>query len=200
MKKDKGYFLVLNLEGEKPNDEFVGFHTVFGDDTSPTYEGPTGKVKASKWSYRTTTTKKNVVIERDEEIMKFLKSLCEAAGCTDWWNSVDEKYDSIEDFVTALNTDKPFAGVWVNWCIGGRQYTKQNGYKGWDLHLPKFSKDGIPFEAIDAVKSRLAIFDYDAHTEITEPKEVDNFNDDIPVDEDDNGGLPDMTDAAEFEL
>lgn len=200
LKKDDAYFVVMNLEGEKPSEDFVGFHTVFGDESSPTFEGPTAKVKASKWSYRTSTTKKGVVIDRDEEIMKFLKNLCEALGCVDWWNAVDNKYETIQDFVTAFNKEKPFAGIWANWCIGGRQYTKPNGYKGWDLHLPKFSKDGIPFEAVDVANSRLAIFNYDAHTEITEAKPVDDFEDIAVDDTAVHSDLPDMEDAADFEL
>jgi hypothetical protein len=69
---DKGYFLLLHLETEKPNEEFVGFHTVFGDDSSPTFEGQTGKVKASRWAYKDATTPKGVEISRDKEMMKLL--------------------------------------------------------------------------------------------------------------------------------
>ena len=196
LKKDDSYFLVLHLETEKPSDDFVGFHTVFGDDTSPTFEGQTAKVKASRWSYRDSTTPTGVKIERDLEIMKFIKNLCEAFGCIDWWNKVDNKYETIEVFIAAFNKDKPFKDVFINWCIGGRQYTKQNGYKGWDLHLPKFSKAGIPFESLDSTKRRLLTFDYDEHTVVTEPKQVDEFG----VDYEGNDTLPPMADDPDFAL
>lgn len=198
LKKDNAYFVVMHLETKKPSEDFVGFHTVFGDESSPTFEGQTAKVKASRWSFRDSTTTTGVEIERDKEIMKFLKNLCEAFDCIDWWNKADNKYDSIEDFVAAFNKAKPFKDKFINWCIGGRQYTKPNGYKGWDLHLPKFSKAGIPFEALDSTKRRLLTFDYDEHTEITEPKKVDEFG--LDDDGDDAGGLPPMADDPEFDL
>ena len=201
LKKDDGYFIVLHLETEKPSADFVGFHTIYGDDTSPTYEGQTGKVKASRWSFRDSTTPKGVDINRDDEIMKFLKNLCEGLEIISWWNKQDNKFSSVEELVAAFNKEKPFAGIWMNWCIGGRQYTKANTYKGWDLHLPKFSKDGIPFEGLNAVKKRLLTFDAVDHTEITEPKVIDAFGeeeeaDTVAQDED----FPTTKDAPDFEL
>jgi hypothetical protein len=203
LEEKDGYFLLLHLETEKPHEDFVGFHTDWQDENSPTFDGQTGKVKASKWAYQDSETKKGVKIERDMEMMKFLKNLCEAAGekSIAWWNKVDKKFETIEDLVEAFNKAKPFDGVWVNWCIGGRQYTKQNGYKGWDLHLPKFSADGVPFESVDAINKRILTFDKDDHTEISKPKPVDEFGDgaDLAADGDD-GGLPPMADSPEFEL
>jgi len=176
---DKGYFLILHMETEKPTDDFVGFHTVFGDESSPTFEGQTGKVKASRWAYKDSTTPKGVEIFRDKEMMKFMKNLCTAIGCEAWWKKVDNKYDTIEEFIAAFEKDQPFKDKWVNWCIGGREYTKTNGYKGWDLHLPKFGSMGAPMENVDAVKKNLLTFDKADHTEITVPKPVEEFGDDL---------------------
>lgn len=201
LQKDNAYFIVMHLETEKPSDDFVGFHTVFDDENSPTFEGQTAKVKSSRWSYRDSTTNSGIEIERDQEILKFIKNLCEAFGCEDWWNATDMKYETVEDLVADFNKEKPFEGVFINWCIGGRQYQKQNGYKAWDLHLPKFSKDGIPFEALDTPLSRLLKFDAEKYTEITEPKPVDDFG--AEGDEEgmlDEGELPPMADSPEFEL
>lgn len=196
LKKDDAYFIVLHLETEKPSEDFVGFHTQFDDDTSPTYEGQTAKVKSNRWSYKDATTKSGIEIKRDEEILKFIKNLCEAFGCEDWWNATDMKYETVEDLVADFNKEKPFKDVWLNWCIGGRQYTKQNGYKAWDLHLPKFSKDGIPFESLNVTLSKLITFNAADHTEITEPKPVDDFGTEDEAD----GDLPPMADSPEFEL
>jgi len=197
--KDDAYFLVLHLETEKPTPDFVGFNKVYGDLDSDTFEGQTGKVKASRWSFRDSTTKTGVEISRDLEIMKFMKNLCEQLDCMKWWKKVDNKYETIEEFIAAFNSDAGFEDTWLNWCIGGRQYTKQNGYKGWDLHLPKFSKDGIPFESLGTVKKRLLTYDVVDHTEVTQPKPVDTFGENS---DDDDGGddLPPMADAPEFEL
>jgi len=197
LEKDDGYFLVLHLETEKPTDDFVGFNTVFGDESSPLHDGQIGKVKANRWAYKDGETKSGIEIKRDAEIMKFMKGLCEELDCMAWWNKVDNKYETIEDFIAAFNADAKYQDTWLNWCVGGRQYTKQNGYKGWDLHLPKFSRMGVPFESLTVVKKRLLPFDVADHTEITEPKPVDEFGGSS-----DDGGddLPPMADAPEFEL
>lgn len=197
LEKDDGYFLCLHLETEKPTEDFVGFSTVFGDDSAPLHDGQIGKVKANRWAYKNGETKSGVAISRDAEIMKFMKGLCEELGCTKWWNKVDNKYETIEDFIDAFNADAEYQDTWLNWCIGGRQYTKQNGYKGWDLHLPKFSRMGVPFQSLDAVKKNLLVFDPADHTEITEPKPVDSFG---ATTDDGGDDLPPMTDAPEFEL
>jgi hypothetical protein len=196
LKKKDGYHLMLNLETEKPSDDFEGFNIIWDDPNSGKFEGQTGRVKANKWGF-SDFKNKTVDINRDLEIMKFIKHLCEAFDCMDWWAGADNKFDTIEDFVKAFNDDAPFKDIYINWCIGGREYTKQSGYKGYDLSLPKFAKSGIPFEALDAKNSRLAKYDEDEHLEISEPAPVDDFGND---DDDSQDEFPEMEDAPEFEL
>lgn len=199
LKKKDGYHVLLHLETEKPSDDFVGFNKVWDDPSSGTFEGQTGRIKATKWGY-SDFKNATVDINRDMEIMKFVKSLCEALGCMDWWEKVDEKYDTIEDFIKAFNDDAPFEGTYINWCIGGREYTKQSGYKGYDLSLPKFSKTGIPFEALDVEDSRLATYNAEEHLEVSEPAPVDDFGDDDTEVEASTDEFPEIEDAPEFEL
>jgi len=113
LKKKDGYHLMLNLETEKPSDDFVGFNIVWDDPNSGTFEGQTGRVKANKWGF-SDFKNKTVDINRDLEIMKFIKHLCEAFDCMDWWAQVDNKFDTIEDFVKAFNDDAPFKDVYIN--------------------------------------------------------------------------------------
>lgn len=182
LKKDNAYHIILDIEGRKPSEDFEGFLIDFNDPSKGKHVGQIGKVKATKWPYKdfhkeATDGKDAINIDRNDEILKFLLNVVEAIGpaAEKWWDSVNDKYDTIEDFVKAFNKAGFFNDVFLNWCVGGRQYTKQNGYKAWDLFLPKFSREGIPFESLNVVKKRILTFDESKHTEISEPKPVEEF-------------------------
>ena len=175
MQAENGYFIILELEGPKPADDFEGFLVDKDNAEGPRFEGQVGRVKGSRWAFKDGTTKSGIAISRDEEIMKFIKNLCEALGCMDWWDAADEKHPTIEEFVEAFNTDAPFKGKEMKYCICGREYYNKEGYVNYDLYLPKFSKAGIPFEATDSKKNRILQFNAEEHIEKAEPKEVDNF-------------------------
>jgi hypothetical protein len=205
LKKDDAYHVILDLEGRKPSDDFEGFLIDYNDPTKGNHTGQIARVKAGNWPYKdfhrpAENGKEELNIKRDDEILKFLLNLVEAIGpaAENWWDSVDNKYDTIQEFVEGFNNDKPFDGIFLNWCLAGRQYTKQNGYKAWDLFLPKFSRAGIPFESFNAVKKRLLTFDEKEHTEIQEPKDVEDFGDEVADIQD----ATDITleDATEFDL
>lgn len=203
LQKKNEYFLLLELMGPKPSEDFEGFLIDKDNQDGPRYEGQVGRVKASRWSYRDGKTKSGIEISRDDEIMKFIKSLCEALGgkSQKWWDESDEKYETIEDLVESFNSDAPFKGVKLEFCIGGREYYNQDGYIAHDLHLPKFSKQGVPFEAVDTKNSRLLVFNEEDHVEKAEPKEVDNFEgDDDAAEIDASDPLGDNETPAEFEL
>jgi hypothetical protein len=175
MVAENGYFVVLSLETPKPADDFVGFLLDKDNPTGGNYEGQVGRVKASRWAYKDGTTKGGAEISRDKEIMKFMKNLCEALDIMAWWDAADEKHPTIEAFIEAFNAEKAWEGKSINYCIAGREYYNKDGYVNHDLHLPKFSKAGIPFEAIDAPKGRILTFNEADHIEKAEPKEVENF-------------------------
>lgn len=199
LKKEDGYFIVLELMSPKPTDDFEGFLIDKDNPDGPRYEGPVGRVKSSRWSYRDGKTKGGVEISRDKEIMKFIKNLCEESGkkAMKWWNDSDEKYNTIEDFIEAFNNDAPFKGQQLNFCICGREYCNQEGFVNHDLYLPKFSKEGVPFEAISKAKKRLLSFNEEEHVEKAEPQEVEKFDNGQSVDETDS---EDAGDNADFEL
>ena len=175
MKAENGYFVVLSLETPKPADDFVGFLLDKDQPDGSHYAGQVGRVKASRWAYKDGTTKGGAVIERDNEIMKFVKNLCEALGIMDWWNKADKKYNTIEDFIEAFDADKAWEGKSMNYCICGREYFNKEGYINYDLYLPKFSKAGIPFEELDSKRNRILVFSAAEHIEKAEPKEVEGF-------------------------
>ena len=85
LEADSGYYLCLNLETTKPTDDFEGFLIDKDDASKGKYEGQVGRVKASKWPYKDGTTKSGIEISRDNEMMKVMKSLCEALKLMTWW-------------------------------------------------------------------------------------------------------------------
>lgn len=201
LKRKNEYFLLLELMSSKPSEDFEGFLIDRNNPDGPRYEGQVGRVKVNRWSYGNRKTKSGIEINRDGEILKFIKNLCSALGgkSEKWWNESDEKYETIEEFVEAFNSDAPFKGVKLNFCIGGRQYHKQDGYVGYDLHLPNFSKKGIPFEPVNVENSRLLAFNEDELVEKSEPSPVDSFSGDDEIDDLSDSSGDDDT-PAEFEL
>jgi len=200
LEKDNGYFVVLNLEAPKPTPDFEGFLLNKDNPDGGRHDGQVGRVKASRWAYKDGTTKSNIAISRDKEIMKFIKNLCEKLNCLDWWHSVDEKYPTIEEFIAGFNEAAPFKGKAATYCICGREYYNKDGYVNYDLFLPKFSKAGIPFESLDAVKtgsSRLVTFKEEDHVEKVTPKNVESFEGNSSSLPSDNAGSPA---TPEFEL
>lgn len=197
LKGEDGYFLILEMMTPKPTDDFEGFLLDKDNPDGGRFEGPVGRVKASRWAYRDGTTKTGIEISRDNEIMKFVKNLCEELDMMEWWNNADEKYNTIEEFIEAFNDDAPFSGKSMNYCFCGREYYNGEGYVNYDLYLPKFSKAGIPFESEDSGKGRLLTFNEDDHIEKAKAPEVDGFKSDDTADDD---VLSESTPPAEFEL
>ena len=165
--------LILNLEGPDLGKEFVGFQIDREDPSKGNHKGQTARVKASYWAFKDSTTKKGIEIKRDEEIMKFVKQLCDSLDITKWFVDQDEKHDTIQQFVEAFNTEKPFANKPMNYCICGKEYINKKGYKDYELYLPKFSSAGKPFHK-DAAK--VVIFNVDDHIIKAKEKPVSSFD------------------------
>tara|TARA_R110000751_G_scaffold19172_2_gene57594 strand:- start:782 stop:1459 length:678 start_codon:yes stop_codon:yes gene_type:complete len=141
---DEGYYFIVNLETKKPTDDFEGFLLDKDEPEGGRFDGQVGKVKVSKWPFKDNTFK-GIQIKRDIEILKNIKHICTELGLEKWWTKVDEKYDTIEEFVDAFNKDKPFKDKYINFCICGREYFNKAGYSAYDLYLPKFVKDKKPY-------------------------------------------------------
>ncbi len=181
LQADNGYYLILNLETKKPSDNFEGFLLDKDNPEAGRYEGQVGRVKASKWPYRDATTKSGIEISRDNEIMKVMKNLCENLKLTTWWKKVDQKYDTIEDFIEGFNNDAPYKDKYIHFCVCGKEYYNKSNYIAYDLHLPKYSKEGIGFSKDS---DKVLEFDADKHIDHAQkPAEVEEFgkSNDVPT-------------------
>lgn len=175
------YNILMSMEGVDLGDDFEGFFINKDDPSKGRHKGAVGRVKAQEFAFSTGTTKSGIKIDRDTEIMRFLQNFCTATGCTKWFQEQDLKHPTIEAFVEAFNRDKPFEGRFFNWCIAGKEYDGKNGYKNYDLFLPKFTKDGSPVEeeGVETAGSKLYTFDATKHIKAkSAAKKVSSFSGD----------------------
>jgi hypothetical protein len=195
--KDQGYYLVLHMEGPDLGEEFEGFFIDKDNESLGRHKGQVGRVKYSKWPFKDGETKSGIVINRDNEIMKAIKQLGIRLGedVDNWFISQDDKFETIEELITAINECGLYFGKPMNYCIAARQYMKQNGYTGNDCYLPKYKRDALPYEEITASPSKLAKFDEATHVEAPQP--VNSFSGD---DEMSSGAAPAPTGGGNFDI
>lgn len=202
MKEEGSYFLILDVE-TKPIPGFEGFLIDKDDPAKGCYKGQIGSVKTNQYSYKDGETKSGVKTDRNLDILRMIKSICIATGCLAWFDKADGKYETIEEFVEAFSKDAPFAGKYLKFCIAGKEYVnKTNGYINYDLHLPKWQKGRVLFEAENATPSKLVKFNPDDHIIKQTIKSTAEFGEDddtgideLPIDDENNLGTP-----PEFEL
>lgn len=178
--------LILNLETEDMGSDFTGFQIDKEDPTKGNYKGKIGRVNASQWAYKNGTTKSGIEVNRDMSMLKFIKQLCDALEITAWFESQDNKHATIESFVKAFNTDKPYANIFMNYCLSGKEYVNKGGYPAYNLFLPKFSKDKVPFS-----KEPKKVYTFNEADHVIRKKQetVSEFGKDEPLD----SGEPDFS-------
>ena len=174
--EEGAYNLYLNCEGADLGESFEGFFIDRNNEALGRHNGQVGRVRAAQWPYRDAVVNDSKIL-RDVEIAKFLKNLSVAVDCLDWYEAEDGKHETIESLVMHMNEQAPFKDVYLNVCLGGKEYTNKQGYINYDLFLPKFSKQGIPFESgtTDAAASRVSKFDPTKHIVVKKVKEVESF-------------------------
>lgn len=177
------YSIVMDLE-TKPVENFEGFFIDKDDESKGRYLGQTGRVKSSKWPYKNSEWN-GKKYEMVDEIIKFIKSLCIEIG-SDWCDKVDDKYNTIEEFIDGFNADAPYKDVFLEWCIGGQQTTNAEGYPQYFMHLPKWQRG----EKLVALPGDVNIMQFDKvlHVEVKggEPKPLNTFDPDSDAGKDDD--------------
>jgi hypothetical protein len=161
--KPDSIFVILALETVAPSEDFEGFFIDKDDESKGRYAGQVGRVKATEWPFADGTTKSGYEVSQLNDMKAFIKQLCDALSCADWLIAQNNKHETIESLYQQFDKDKPFVGKYINWCIAGKEYQNKSGYTAHDLFLPKFTKDGVPFEAKDVAKSKLITFNSADH-------------------------------------
>lgn len=178
--KENAKHLLLHIEGEDMGKDFEGFLVNKDNPEEGRYKGQIGRVRMSEYAYVTEETKFGNV-DRDAEILKAIKSICIALDITKWFDSQDEKHETIEEFVEAFNSDAPYKDKWLDMCLNGREYINDAGYTNYDLYLPKFKKGFVPFEIAGTKDSKLIKFDSAVHVKKKETKTVEHFGEEPVV-------------------
>jgi hypothetical protein len=154
---DKEAFnIMLHVEGEPMEGEFQGFLKDVNQPEGARYAGQVGRVRYAPYPYKDATLPNGSEISRDTEVLKAMVGLSEQLGKRAELDAIQA--NTIEDFMAKCNGifSSP---LYVNMCLGTREWENKEGYVNNDLYLPKMSKDGIPLEAVDAPNSRLLQYD-----------------------------------------
>lgn len=171
-------YLMLVVEGPAVGGGFEGFLIDKDDPSKGNHEGQVGWVKASEWAFMDSTIKSGksagTEIKRDDEILRYIKSLCVETGAEAWFAEQDGKHETIESFVEAFDKEKPYKDKFLRMCVCGRQY-ESKGYLNWDLYLPKWSKGNVPFENANVAESMSKVFTFDETKHIKKAAPVANF-------------------------
>ena len=138
--KENSYHIILDLIGPDMGKDFDGFFINKDDESLGKYKGQVGQVKGEYWAFSDGETKTGIPINRDEQIMKFIKGLCTELGI-----STTVEGDTIEELVNNFNLGKSFQNIPISFCIAGKEYTNKGGYTAYELYLPKFTRKGAPF-------------------------------------------------------
>lgn len=176
--KPGGLHVILHVEGEDMGEEFQGFFIDKQNESLGRYKGQVGRVRASEWAYADGETKSGIPVSRDDDMLRFLKSLCIELDCLDWLENEDGKHPTIQSLYEAFNNQKPFKGKWLNVCLAGKEYNNKEGYTNYDLFFPKFSKAGVPFENVNKGASKVVTFNPDQHIVRKKNEEVKDFGND----------------------
>lgn len=173
--KEGAYHIVLNVEGEDLGADFEGFYLDKDKPELGRHAGKVGTVKLSEWAFADGETKSGILVDRDQEMLKALKQFCMNTGCMAWLDKQEGKHDTIESFFKALAKDKPFKNTFYNFCIAGKEYTNKGGYTGYELFLPKYSKEGISLESVETSPSKLLKFKPEDHIKKKKVETVTEF-------------------------
>lgn len=166
--------IMFNVETE-PIAGFEGFMIDKDDESKGHYAGQIGRVKASQYAFADGKTKTGIEINRDRSIMIFLQNFCKALDINEWFLAQDNKHDTIEEFIEALNNEAPFKDKYFDACVAGKEYEGKSGYTNYDMWFPKSTKEGYAF----VVKGgKVLAYNEAEHLKKLVVKEVENFGDD----------------------
>jgi hypothetical protein len=178
--KEGGLEIILNMETKPVGEGFEGFFIDPQDQSRGRHLGQVGKVKMSQWAYADGKTKTGIEIKRDRTMMQDLLRLCTALGpkAVAWFDDADGKHATIQSMFEAFNIDRPFNGIYLNFCIAGKEYVNKQNFTSYDLFLPKSTKTNYPYEAENAKPSRIIVFSPSEHVIVKKSEEVNSFTGD----------------------
>jgi hypothetical protein len=173
------YSIVLGLEGPDMGEGFEGFFINKEDESLGRHKGQVAFVKMSQYAYADGTTKTGIKIDRNMELVRALKNLCSATGCSDWLEAENNKHETIESLFEKFASDKPFAGSTIRCCIAGKEYQNNKGYTNFDLFFAKPGRGQYAYESATTpvAVSKVIEFNPDTHIIRKKVEAVTSFGD-----------------------
>jgi len=162
--------LILHCQGPDMGKDFEGFYIDMANPDKGKYKGQGGRIKCNDFPYADGETKTGIKRYRDMDIMKVMKNLCAAMGKSEWFDAQNDKHDTIQEFVTQFDQDKPFEGKLLRMCIGGKEYQNKQGYTNYDLHIVKGERGRYAYESIDVPEASSKVIKFDADKHVKQNK------------------------------
>ena len=106
----------------RPLDNFKGFAIDKNNPALGNYKGQVGTISYGRWGFKDDVTPNGTVINREEEILKAIKTICDELKISAWFEEADSKYSTIEEFIKAFSAQAPFKDIYFHACIYGREY------------------------------------------------------------------------------
>jgi hypothetical protein len=166
------YNIMLNCEGEDMGPEFQGFMLDKSRPELGAAKGQVGRVRAQMYTFSDRVGTNGKPINKNLEMLKWLKSFCKAMGKLQWFDAQDDRHATVQEFIDQMNLDKPYDEVWLNSCLAGKPYTNQQGFVNYDLYLPWFNAKAVPLELPGTTPSLLIPFSAELHTQGNKKKAV----------------------------
>lgn len=170
----------IHVEGE-PIEGFEGWPINRDKPELGNHKGQIARVRATEYAFSDGATKSGIPVSRDQEMLKFLKSLCIELNCVTWLEDQDGKHATIESLFEAFDNDKPYKDKPLNVCLAGKEYLNKEGYTAYDLFFPKFSRTGVPFEGVGKAKNKVVVFDPEVHIKKRPVENVQSFGEEGPT-------------------
>lgn len=169
----------LNLEGPAL-EGFTGFNRDFKDSSKGTYAGQQGFVRGTQYGLYTGFTKGGHPVNLEDDVTVWLDNFCTELGILEWFHDQNERPDvpDIHALVLKLNTEKPFAGKLVHFCLAAREYINAKNYTAHDLYIPRKKDLGRGFSMDETLVQK---YIPSQHLQISKPKTVDGFSSSTPA-------------------
>lgn len=170
-KKD-AYFINLKLEGEDRGDDFQGIDLDKNNPSLGKYRGQVAYVKSGQYPF-STYTYDGKVIERDQQIFRWINNLARQMDVLDKMNAKGVEADTIEEYVMEVRKYLIDPELWGHYTIAGKEYFNE-GYSNpnYRLFFPKSIKLTHPFSAIeDEDKNPVNFISFDAAVHIIKDAE-----------------------------
>ena len=149
--------IILRVEGPDLGPQFDGFLRDKDNAGGAKFTGQVGRLRLSPYAFEDKTFADGSKVTRDQSMLVAIDRLAASADV-----QTEVKNINASDWTDMINQIKKlFMGKSINVCIGAKEYTNKQGYKEYDLFLPR-PKDG-KYSHVGADTTNLMIYDADVH-------------------------------------